>query len=98
MLFEPQVNEATNNLQFGFGGLVLMYMIGLAILVIGGFDFERAKEKMQQSLQNRYFVGANGELTKGCNANQATGFEMAPVSSGVIVPTAESPGKADLTG
>ena len=30
----------------GFGALVLMYVIGLAILVFGGFDYERAKKKM----------------------------------------------------
>jgi len=60
-----QVNEATNNLQYGFSALVIMYIIGLSILVFGGFDYERAKKKMESTLGNRYYVGADGEVNKG---------------------------------
>jgi len=84
-----QVNEATNNLQYGFSALVLMYMIGLAVLVLGGFDYERAKEKMQMTVGERYFVGANGEVKKGCDSDQESGTEPAPLSGAAIVPVAE---------
>ena len=52
---------------------------------------------MQKTVQNRYFVGANGEVKKGGDTDQEAGVEMAPASGAAIVPVAESPNKADLT-